>query len=128
MSDARFKIECRHDVVAVSFDQGTHVTPELIMKVIARENAIYDNSKRSALLDFRGCLPSDDFGYDAIARIVHFIARQPDIQWKRQLAIVVDAVVQYGLSRMYQALVDNYPTEIRIFYDREEAFNWAAVQ
>ncbi len=124
MSAALYKIECPHGVIIVSFPKGSCITPDLIIKVIERENAMYDVTQCNAIWDFKGCLPSDDFGYNALESIIYYISSHSEIQWKSKMAIVIDAEVQYGLSRMYQSLVENYPTNVGIFYSQDEAFAW----
>lgn len=121
-----YKMQFQAGMVLVSFKEGTEVTPDIIIELIRRESEMFGVDFGNALWDFRGCLPSDNFGYAAVERIVNYIANYPQIQWNPRLAILVEPGVQYGLSRMYQTLVDEFPTEIGIFHERAVAMAWVA--
>jgi hypothetical protein len=121
-----YTMECRDGVIVVTLKKGNQVTPECIMNVISQKHQLYDVKQYSALWDFRGVLPSDNFGYDAVERIIDYVANHPREQWNPKVAILVDAGVQYGLSRMFQTLADQLPVQIRIFYDDTEAQKWVA--
>jgi hypothetical protein len=76
------------------------------------------------LWDFRGCLAPDDFGYNEMEQIVRYIDVYTGSKWNPRIAILVEADVQFGLSRMFQMLVEGFPTEVAIFYNRAEAEQW----
>lgn len=125
MADKSYQMILQDGVIVVTFKKGLKITPDGIMAVIDQENALYDVTRLNALWDFRGALPSDDFGYDAIERIIHHINHNSQARWNPHLAILADAGVQYGLSRMFQTLATQFPVDIRIFHDRGEAMTWA---
>ena len=90
-----------------------------------RENDLYEIKGRCDLWDFRGCQPSQNFGYEAMNRLVEAIkSRTGGGPWSDKTALLVDDATQYGLSRMFQILVDGFPTQIGIFMDEAEARDW----
>jgi hypothetical protein len=121
-----YKMQLQDGMILVSFKEGTEVTPDLIIELIRRESDMLGDDYLNALWDFRGCLPSDDFGYASVERIIDYITHYPQVQWNPRLAILVEPGVQYGLSRMYQTLVDEFPTEIGIFHEWAVAMAWVA--
>jgi len=125
MDKASFKIEKYDHWIRVEFQRGTEVTPEVLMAAMDRENAVYEVKGRYHLWDFRGCHPSPDFGYDAMHRVVEHIENRPGAaDWSDKTALLVDESIQYGLSRMFQILVDGYPTQVGIFKEEEAARLW----
>lgn len=125
MSEKPYQMKLLDEVIVVTFCKGIKITPKCILEVIDQKNAQYDVLRLNALWDFRGALPSDDFGYDAIERIIHHIDNNSEAQWNPNLAILADAGVQYGLSRMFQTLAIQFPIEIQIFHEWDEAMKWA---
>lgn len=126
MSDTLYTLSFKAAVIFVNFQADKKITPECIIEVIKEMNQLYDVKQHNALWDFRGVLPSDDFGYEAMERIILFIENHPEVYWNPQLAILVEEGVQYGLSRMFQILTDQFPIDIRIFYDDAVAMAWVA--
>jgi hypothetical protein len=125
--EEKFYVIERHDsYIWIQFRRGTQVNPDMILEAIDQLNALYKNQHRRDLWDFRGCMPSADFGYDAMTRIVDNIqSRAPSI-WAEMTALLIDDTILYGLSRMYQIIADGYPTEIGIFQNEADARRWIA--
>jgi hypothetical protein len=124
MDEPIYTMEEQSGRVYVTFKSGHVVTPQQIMEAIALENKRYDVSRHNALWDFRGCLAPDDFGYNEMEQIIHYIDTYFGSKWNPRIAILVEADVQFGLSRMFQILVEGFPTEVAIFYSRAEAEQW----
>jgi hypothetical protein len=124
MTESTFNLEQQEGIVRVTFASGSVVTPQQIMEAIDLENARYDVEQLNSLWDFRGCLAPEDFGYDEIAQIIDYIDINKGCKWNPRIAIIVEADVQFGLSRMFQMLVEGFPTEVAIFYDQDEAESW----
>ncbi len=124
MAEENYSIDNKKDYIQISFKKGIEVQPELLLEIIDDENALYVMKDWYCLWDFRGCLASKDFGYDAINRIINYVETQDDIVWSPKMAFVVDATIQYGLLRIFQTLIDGYPTEVAIFNDDAAADAW----
>ena len=125
MGQAFFRIEHQGQCICVGFERGTELTVELIIEAMDRENDLYEIKGRCDLWDFRGCQPSQNFGYEAMNRLVEAIkSRTGGGPWSDKTALLVDDATQYGLSRMFQILVDGFPTQIGIFMDEAEARDW----
>ena len=124
MNEQPYKIEKQDHCIQVEFSKGLEITPELIINAMDHENALYDIKGRHDLWDFRGCRPSPNFGYDAMSRVVLHILSHTDGNWSEKTALLVDDTIQYGLSRMFQILVDEYPTRIEIFQNEADARAW----
>lgn len=121
-----FTIMEQDRAVCVQFKRGTEVTPDLIIRAMDRENALHDIAGRNDLWDFRGCSPSEDFGYDAMLKIIHHIETHYNDEWSTKTAILVDDTIQFGLSRMFQILIDEFPTQVSIFQDEGKAHRWVS--
>ena len=119
-----YKIDSRDGVLFVTFQKGTTIHPDLLIKAIDCRYSIDRTCQRNSVWDFRGCPPSEDFGYDAMKRVVNYIDIHPPAKWDLRQAILVDAGVQYGLSRMYQILANDFSTDIAIFFDPAKAVKW----
>lgn len=124
MNEPIYTLEEQGGSLYVTFKSGHVVTHQQIMEAIALKNRSYDISRYNALWDFRGCLASDDFGYDEMEQIVQYIDVSFGAKWNPRIAILVEADVQFGLSRMFQMLVEGFPTEVSIFFDLDEAEKW----
>ena len=114
----------QEDSVHVRFTRGTTITPEMIIRAIDLENELHPGLERYDLWDFRGCSPSDDFGYDAMRRIIDHVAPDYSEEWESKTAILVDETTQFGMSRMFQTLIETSPTHIEIFQDESRALQW----
>ena len=112
--------------ICVQFARGTEITPDLIIRAMDRENERHAVTGRCDLWDFRGCFPSIDFGYDAMLKIIHHIESNYNDEWSAKTAILVDKTIQFGLSRMFQILIDEFPTQVLIFQDEIEARRWVS--
>lgn len=110
--------------ICVQFVPGHEITPEMIICAMDRENELHAIIGRCDLWDFRGCIPSMEFGYDAMLKIIHHIESNYNDEWSTKTAILVDETIQFGLSRMFQILIDEFPTQVRIFQDEPEALLW----
>jgi hypothetical protein len=125
MGQAFFRIEHQGKCIHIGFERGAELTVDQIIEVMDRENDLYEIKGRYDLWDFRGCRPSPSFGYEAMNRIVeHIKIRHGQGPWSDKTALLVDDATQYGLSRMFQILVDGFPTQIGIFMDEAEARDW----
>ncbi len=123
---AGFRIETQDHMVRVTFDRQSVITPELVIRAMDRENELHEIEGRYDLWDFQGCPPSGDFGYDAVTRIIEHIQRHYGDVWSVKTALLVEETIQIGLSRMFQTLVDEFPTHIGIFQDETAALEWLA--
>ena len=124
MNEQIYTLKEQGGSVHVTFKSGHVVTPQQIMEAIDLENRRFDVSRHNALWDFRGCLAPDDFGYNEMEQIIHYIDVYIGSKWNPRIAIIVEAEVQFGLSRMFQMLVEGFPTEVAIFYNLAEAEQW----
>jgi hypothetical protein len=125
MGQARFRIEQQDRCIWVGFEKGVDITVESVIAAMDRENELFEVKGRYDLWDFRGARPSADFGYDAVNRVVEHIKSRHGLGlMSDKTALLVDDATQYGLSRMFQILVDGFPTQIGIFHDEAEARDW----
>ena len=125
MEDA-FSINEFDHAIRVQFERGTEITPDLIICAMDRENELHSIVGRCDLWDFRGCTPSADFGYNAMLKIVHHIESHYNDEWSTRTAILIDETIQFGLSRMFQILFDEFPTQVAIFQDDVKACHWVS--
>ncbi len=124
MDKKLYKVKEQDQYIRVEFQKGLEISPDVIIEAINHENELYAIKGRHDVWDFRGCRPSPDFGYDAMSRVVEYITSNFDGNWSNKTALLVDDSTQYGLSRMFQALVDGYPTHIGIFLNEDDALLW----
>jgi hypothetical protein len=119
-----YKVEAIDQIVRVEFQKGAVISPDVIIEAMNYENELFDIKGRYDFWDFRGCRPSPNFGYDAMSRVVEHITLNYNGNWSDKTALLVDGSTQYGLSRMFQTLVDGYPTHIGIFQNEDDARLW----
>lgn len=124
MAAKPYQIDTKDGVIFINLNKDAVIPPQYLIEVIDEMNRLYDVKSFNALWDFRGALPSSDFGYDAMERIIRFIDNHPKVQWNPYIAFLVDEGVQYGLSRMFQTLADAFPSEVQIFHNKTEAMQW----
>jgi hypothetical protein len=124
MDQKRYKIAEKDNCIRVEFQKGLEISPDVIIEAMNHENQLYGIKGRHDWWDFRGCRPSPDFGYDAMSRVVEHITASYSGNWSDKTALLVDDSTQYGLSRMFQTLVDGYPTQIGIFLNEDDARRW----
>jgi hypothetical protein len=125
MGQGPYTIECQGHAVRIQFEPGCEVTPELIIHAMDRENELFEIKGRQTVWDFRGCTPSPNFGYDTMHRVVEYIETMyAEADTTNKTALLVDETIQYGLSRMFQMLMDGYPGQIGIFHREEQARHW----
>ena len=124
MDEQIYTMEEQGGSVYVTFKSGHIVTHRQIREAIALESNRYVGLRHNALWDFRGCLAPEEFGYSEMEQIIHYIDVHIGSKWNPRIAILVEAEVQFGLSRMFQMLVEGFPTEVAIFYDPAEAEQW----
>jgi len=87
----------------------------------------YTHEKDADLWDFRECRTTLNF--DGVSHVVEFMKQNYDTKWShKRTAFVLDADVQYGLTRMYQTLVDELSIDVRLFRDFDEAVSWLKAQ
>ncbi len=124
MKNRLYKIEQLDNYTCIEFERGAEITLEIVMEVVDQLNSRYATKGRHDLWDFRGCPPSPNLGYDAMARIVDDIESRTGDKWAEKSALLVDDTIQYGLSRMFQILADGYPTQISVFQSEADARHW----
>jgi hypothetical protein len=124
MDQRIYKIAEKDRCILVEFQKGLEISPDVIIEAMDHENKLYGIPGRHDCWDFRGCRPSPDFGYDAMSRVVEYITANYGGKWSEKTALLVDDSTQYGLSRMFQTLVDGYPTHIGIFQNEDDARLW----
>jgi hypothetical protein len=128
MMDKRlYKIEKQAHCVRVVFESGVAISPDDIIAAIDHENELYAIEGRHDLWDFRGCRATPEFGFDAMSRIVDRIRKKYGrANADNKTAVVVEGSTQYGMSRMFQLLMDGYPAKIGIFQNETAAWKWLA--
>ncbi|MEJ2660708.1 MAG: hypothetical protein P8Z73_08300 [Desulfobacteraceae bacterium] len=126
MDKRLYKIEKLAHCVRVVFENGMVVGPDEIIAAIDHENEIYAIEGRHDLWDFRGCRITPGFGFDGMNRVVDRIkGKYGRANENNKTALLVDdGSTPYGLSRMFQLLMDGYPTQIGIFKDEAAATQW----
>lgn len=120
-----FDIEVKDAYILVRPHPGTVVNQELMVAMFHQLRALeaYRQDKEADLWDFRGC--DTDLHYEDIARLMDDVRAGYDPHWTHErTAVVVDADLLYGLSRVYQALVSEFPIDIEIFRDVDRAVAW----
>ncbi len=111
--------------VRVVFKSGTMIGPRDIIAAIDHENALYSIEGRHDLWDFRGCRAATDFHFAEMNRVVDRIKNDYGrANEKNKTALLVEGSTPFGLSRMFQLLMDGYPTQIGIFKEEEAAIRW----
>lgn len=125
MGKRLYRIEKQAHCVRVVFKSGVVIGPDDIIAAIDYQNELFPIEDRLSLWDFRGCQASQDFGFDAMSRVVDRIKNKyGHAPPTNKTALVVDGSTQYGLSRMFQMLMDGHPTQIGVFQDEAAARKW----
>ena len=126
MGKRLYKIEKLSHCVCVVFESGMAIGPNDIIAAMDHENEIYAIEGRRDLWDFRGCKATQGFGFEGMNRIVDRIKnRYGRANADNKTALLVDeGSTPFGLSRMFQLLMDGYPTQIGIFKDEAAATEW----
>jgi len=125
MGKRLYRIEKPDHCVRVVFESGAVISPDEIVEALDHENELYPIEDRRTLWDLRGCQVTPDFGFDAMNRFVDRIrSRFGNATAANRGALVVDGSTLYGLSRMFQMLMDGFPTQIGIFQDEAAAMEW----
>jgi hypothetical protein len=125
MDKRLYRIEMQAHCVRVVFERGMRIGPRDIIAAIDHENALYSIEGRHDLWDFRGCRATPDFHFAGMNRIVDRIKNQYGrANEKNKTALLVEGSTPFGLSRMFQLLMDGYPTQIGIFRDEAAATQW----
>jgi hypothetical protein len=120
-----YQIEKQSHCVRVVFERGMMIGPRDIIAAIDQENALYSIEGRHDLWDFRGCSAGTDFHFAGMNRVVDRIKHQYGrANEKNKTALLVEGSTPFGLSRMFQLLMDGYPTQIGIFKDEAAATQW----
>jgi hypothetical protein len=120
-----YKINKQAHFIRVVFESGCAIGPDDIIAAIDHENEYYTIEGRHDLWDFRGCWATPDFGFDGMSRVVDCIKNKYGrANAKNRTAVLVDGSTQYGLSRMFQLLMDGYPTQVGVFQDEAAAAQW----
>jgi hypothetical protein len=126
LSNRLYKIEKLDHCVRVVFEGGMAIGPDDIIAAIDHENEIYSIEGRHDLWDFRGCQATPGFGFNGMSRVVDRIKKKYGrANASNKTAVLVDDdSTPFGLSRMFQLLMDGYPTQIGIFKDETTAAQW----
>jgi hypothetical protein len=125
MEKSLYQIEKQAHYIRVDFESGSRIGPRDIMAAIDHENALYAIEGRHDLWDFRGCRATTDFHFAGMNRIVDRIKNiYGRANGKNKTALLVEGSTPFGLSRMFQLLMDGYPTQIGIFTDEAAATRW----
>lgn len=125
MGKRLYKIEKQAHCVRVVFKSGVLVGPDDIIAAIDHENELHAIEGRHDLWDFRECGAAPDFGFDGMSRVVDRIKNKYGrANANNKTALLVDGSTQFGLSRMFQLLMDGYPTQIGVFKDEAAAAQW----
>lgn len=120
-----FEIRVEDAYVLVRFKPDIVLDDDLTIEILSNLYSMkeYTREKSADLWDFRVCQTTLNF--DGVSRVVEFIRQHYDARWShKRSAFVVDADVQYGLTRMYQTLIDELSIEIELFRDFDEAVAW----
>jgi hypothetical protein len=125
MGNHHYQIEKQAHCVRVVFQSGTMIGPRDIIAAIDDENALYSIEGRHDLWDFRGCRVTSDFHFSGMSRVVDCIKNKYGrANEKNKTALLVQGSTPFGMSRMFQLLMDDYPTQIGIFKDEATAIRW----
>lgn len=125
MDKRPYKIEKLSNCVRIAFERGAVIGADVIIAALDHENELYPIEDRQTLWDFRGCQVTRDFGFDAMSRFVDLIRKKfGHATTANRGALLVDGSTLYGLSRMFQLLMDGFPTKIGIFQDEAAAMDW----
>jgi hypothetical protein len=125
MRNRLYKIEKLSHCVRIVFERGAVISADDIIAALDHENELYPIEDRQTLWDFRGCQVTRDFGFDAMSRFVDSIRKKfGNATTTNRGALLVDGSTLYGLSRMFQLLMDGFPTQIGVFQDEDAAMNW----
>jgi hypothetical protein len=125
MGRRAYQIAKQAHCVRVVFESGTMIGPQEIIAAIDHENALYSIEGRHDLWDFRGCRATPDFHFSGMRRVVECIKNKYGrANEKNKTALLVEGSTPFGLSRMFQLLMDGYPTQIGIFKDEAAATRW----
>ena len=118
---AEFAIDKSNDILLRKV--SGEVSPGEIMASLAESisHPDYHPGMRS-LIDMRGFVSKSK--YTDIRQLAGFLSEHVDAIKGMQAAVVVSRVVDYGLTRMMQALVDSPDFSIAVFYDIDEAKKW----
>ena len=120
-----FEIIVEIDWVRIRVQAGSVVTNDLIITILKKLYSMeaYRSEKVAGLWDFRGC--KSDLNYDKFQKIKYYITHHYDPSWSHTYtAIVADEDLIYGLSRMYEIVAEDVPTNKKIFRNIEDAQNW----
>ena len=125
MDKRPFRIEKLSNCVRIAFERGAVIGPDDVIEALDQENELYPIEDRQTLWDFRGCKVTSDFGFDAMSGFVDRIRkRYGNATAANKGALLVNDSTQYGLSRMFQLLMDGFPTQISVFQDESAAMDW----
>lgn len=129
MDTRLYKIEKQAHCIRIVFECSASIGPDDIIAAIDHENALFPVEDRLSLWDLRGCQAAPDFGYDAMSRVVDLIRnRYGNATANNKAALVVDGSTLFGLSRMFQILMEGFPTQIGVFQDEADAMHWIGRQ
>ncbi|MFH1985404.1 MAG: hypothetical protein ABIL58_26505 [Pseudomonadota bacterium] len=120
-----FSIETEDGIMVVRLAPGTTLTYELAAKVLRQQRGRPENLTVNDIWDTRGCVASADFKSDQVMWIVEDIRRlHTGGRYHEKSAMIVDSEESFGISRMFQILVEALPYEFRIFRDMPSAKAW----
>jgi hypothetical protein len=120
-----YNIEICDQYIYVRFEKGTVLSINLAREVLTKQREPKEHKVLNDIWDVRGCIPDQELNSQSISRIVEYIKElhAPALYHKKS-ALIVDSELAYGVSRIYQALADGLPFQIRIFEDDQQAREW----
>ena len=121
----KYHIEVYDQYIRVGFSKGTVLTVDFFREVLAAERGKKEHKVMNDIWDMRGCVVDSEVNSESIALLIEFLKglHAPDLYHKKS-AIIVENELEYGISRIYQALTEDLPFETEIFYSEEEAEAW----
>jgi hypothetical protein len=120
-----YEIEMGDSYLLVRFEDGTRVTPDMVLSVLREEFNLPKEKVICDLWDLRGCHADKTIDASMMIQFVSYIKdRYHSELMHRKTAILVDKDVAFGLTRMFQILAEDLPYEVEIFRDEHEAQRW----
>ncbi len=125
----QWRISMRQGVVLVEFEDGTVLTPEMLLDIYRVLNADPQKYRTTNVVyDLRNTVPDKTANVDQIVDVAATFKTQRESWWKHEkTALVASTKVMYGLCRMYASMAeDTLDYEVQVFdNDLESAFIWA---
>ena len=122
--DGAYTVEVKDEAIFVTFAPGTEVTPDVIKQAVKDELDLDGGLDRKDLWDIRGCKAGKGFSFESMRSLVKYIKQANNNDWKTRTAFLVDQRLAFGLLRMFLSISGRSASEISIFYDREQAYDF----